>query len=54
VAADEAVEFFDEVGGGIERDPTNSTLSDEGEEAFYLVEPGRSERASADGVPTKP
>ena len=36
----EAVDFFDEVGGGIERATTNSALSDEGEEAFDLVEPG--------------
>src|SRR6266850_357426 len=37
---DEAVDFFDEVGGGIERAPTDSTLSDAGEETFDLVEPG--------------
>jgi hypothetical protein len=31
VGADEVVDFFDEVGGGIERAATNSALSDEGE-----------------------
>ena len=40
MGADEVVDFFDEVGGGIERATTNSALSDEGEEAFDLVEPG--------------
>ena len=34
------VDFFDEVGGGIERAATDSALSDESEEAFDLVEPG--------------
>lgn len=38
--ADEAVDFFDEVGGGNERATTDSALGDEGEEAFDLVEPG--------------
>ena len=38
--ADEAVDFFDEVGGGHERAATDSALGDEGEEAFDLVEPG--------------
>ena len=40
MGADEAVDFFDEVGGGIERAATDGALSDEGEEAFDLVEPG--------------
>ena len=38
--ADEAIDFFDEVGGGIERATTDSALSDESEETFDLVEPG--------------
>ena len=40
VMADEAVDLFDEVGGGDERAATDGALSDEGEEAFDLVEPG--------------
>jgi hypothetical protein len=40
VGADEVVDFFDEIGGGIERAATDGALSDEGEEAFDLVEPG--------------
>ena len=40
MGADEAVDFLDKVGGGIERAATDSALSDEGEEAFDLVEPG--------------
>ena len=40
MVADEEVDFFDEVGGGIERAATDSALSDESEEAFDLVEPG--------------
>jgi hypothetical protein len=40
VSADEAVDFFDEVGGGLEGATTDGALGDEGEEAFDLVEPG--------------
>ena len=40
MSADEAVDFFDQVGGGIERATTDSALGDEGEETFDLVEPG--------------
>src|SRR5262249_24044320 len=40
VITDEAVDFFDEVGGGFERATTNSALSDESEESFDQVEPG--------------
>jgi len=40
MGVDEAVDLFDEVGGGIERATSNSALSDESEEAFDLVEPG--------------
>jgi hypothetical protein len=40
VGADEAIDFFDEVGGGLERAAPDGALSDEGEEAFDLVEPG--------------
>ena len=40
MSADEAIDFLDEVGGGIERATTDSALRDEGEEAFDLVEPG--------------
>ena len=39
MSADEAVDFFDEVGGGDERASTDSALGDEGEEAFDLIEP---------------
>ena len=40
MSADEAVDFFDEVGGGLEGATTDGALGDEGEEAFDLVEPG--------------
>ena len=40
VGADEAVDFFDEVGGGLEGATTDGALGDEGEETFDLVEPG--------------
>ena len=40
MSADEAVDFFDEVGGGLEGAATDGTLGDEGEEAFDLVQPG--------------
>jgi hypothetical protein len=40
VRADEAVDFFDEVGGGLEGATPDGALGDEGEEAFDLVEPG--------------
>ena len=40
VSADVAVDFFDEIGGGIEGAPTDRALGDEGEEAFDLIEPG--------------
>jgi hypothetical protein len=40
VSADEAVDFFDEVGGGLEGATTDGALGDEGEEPFDLVEPG--------------
>ena len=40
MSADEAIDFFDEVGGGIKRAATDGALSNEGEEAFDLVEPG--------------
>jgi hypothetical protein len=39
VSADEAVDFFDEVGGGIEGATTDRALGDERKEAFDLVEP---------------
>ena len=39
MGADEAINFFDKVGGGLERAATDSALSDEGEETFDLVEP---------------
>src|SRR6476659_4645445 len=38
--ADEAVDLFDQVGGGDEGASTDGALSDEGKEAFDLVEPG--------------
>jgi len=37
VGANEAIDFFDEVSGGIERAATDSALSDEGEEALDLI-----------------
>ena len=40
MSADEAVDFFDEVGGGLEGATTDGALGDEGEEPFDLVEPG--------------
>ena len=40
MGTDEVVDFFDEVRGGNERAATDGALSDEGEEAFDLVEPG--------------
>ena len=40
MGADEAVDFFDEVGGGLEGATTDGALGDEGEEAFDLIEPG--------------
>ena len=53
VSADEAVDFFDEVGGGLEGATTDGALGDESEEAFDLVEPGgiggREVSANADG-----
>ena len=39
VGADVAVDFLDEVGGGVEGAAADGTLGDEGEEAFDLVEP---------------
>jgi hypothetical protein len=39
-SADEAIDFFDKVGGGLEGATTDDALGDEGEEAFDLVEPG--------------
>ena len=41
MGADEAVDFFDEVGGGLEGTTTDGALGDECEEPFDLVEPGR-------------
>ena len=52
MGADEAIDFFDEVGGGIERAATDSASSDEGEEAFDLVKPGGVRRREMD-VPTR-
>jgi hypothetical protein len=40
VSADEAIDFFDKVGGGLEGATTDGALGDEGEEPFDLVEPG--------------
>ena len=40
MGADEVVDLFDEVGGGMKRAATDGALSDEGKEAFDLVEPG--------------
>ena len=53
VGADEAVDFFDEVGGGVERAATDSALSDEGEEALDLIEPGGIGGGEVN-VPTRP
>ena len=39
VGTDEAVDFFDEVGGGLEGATTDGALGDECEEPFDLVEP---------------
>jgi hypothetical protein len=39
VSADEAVDLFDEIGGGIEGGAADGALGDEGEEAFNLVKP---------------
>jgi hypothetical protein len=52
VGTDEVVDFFDKVGGGIERAAADSALSDEGEEAFDLVEPGGISRREVN-VPTR-
>jgi hypothetical protein len=52
VGADEVVDFFDEVGGGIERAATDNALSDVGEEPFDLVEPGGVGRREVN-VPTR-
>ena len=40
MGSDEAVDFFDEVGGGVEGTTTYGALGNEGEESFDLVEPG--------------
>jgi hypothetical protein len=53
VSADEAVDFFDEVGGGLEGATTDGAFGDEGEEAFDLVEPGGVGRGEVN-VPTRP
>ena len=53
MSVDAALDFFDEVGGGIERAATNSLLGDEGEEPFDLVEPGGVGRREVN-VPTRP
>ena len=53
VGANEAIDFFDEVGGGVERAPTDSALSDEGEEALDLIEPGGIGGGEVN-VPTRP
>jgi hypothetical protein len=39
VSADEAIDCFDEVSGGIKRAASDGALGDECEEAFDLVEP---------------
>ena len=52
MGADEAVDFFYEVGGGLEGAATDGALGDEGEEPFDLVEPGRIGRREMN-VPTR-
>ena len=53
MSADEAVDFFDEVGGGLEGATTDGAFGDEGEEALDLVEPGGVGRGEVN-VPTRP
>ena len=40
MGADVAIDFLDEIGGGVEGAAADCALGDEGEEAFDLVEPG--------------
>ena len=40
MSADVAVDFFDEIGGGLEGAAADGALGDEGEEPFDLVQPG--------------
>lgn len=53
MGADKPVDFFDEIGGGIEGATADGALSDEGEEAFDLVEPRGIGRREVN-VPTRP
>jgi hypothetical protein len=53
VGADEAIDFFDEVGGEFESAATDGALGDEGEEALDLVEPGGIGGGEVD-VPARP
>ena len=39
MSADEVVDFFDQIGDGIEGAAPDSALGDQGEEAFDLIEP---------------